>query len=1596
MRNVLRPFSWTALLLYAHVNLAASPPVQVELRSSWPAPPVPLECIETISIEDPGAFFPLVDALTNPETVPKPSSTSEALHRHALQTAIDEGYLSKPGEYASVEMNLALHVATPKIEAFYQYYTDLHAKRKEEAQGEGCGSWVDWYGEIVCDADTLSRLVSVEAIDPPKSSEVIPSYVRPRLLPFDHIQPSPAHTLDRPPHTAIFYASLSSSNFRELHQYLYATSSGLSPHIEYVFRPIPPEGRDISKRSYLSGYGVALDLKKMDYLALDDRRQATLEEEETSEEALASALAMDAISALLQQYPENTTLDASVPLTDDEFLEIGLQAAQLIHDAEDPLSTMKQLSQNFPKYATSLARRVTVDDNLSEEVENNQIRAPGGANVAWLNGVTLHERDLTPFALLRLLRKERDIMLSLTSLGLSPGKAFELLTHPSIAAAQSESDVLDGILDASDHLEGENVIVWLNDLQKDNRYGRWGSTLRLFLRQRYPGQIPNIRANIFNTVLAVDLSQSSSLHFIGSTVSQVIGRMFPFRWGVVPLVETEEGAKMARLLYYLNEHFGKSNAMEFVRHVAQIDKPVSTIKPTVDWSVVRQTFNLLLATNEPLEEGIVTDLDAILRGLPGSEDQLDKARAYAARLDAGLSSAPQGHAFVNGKHFDLDDEFLRLMQREANEQMEYITELVLTNVLTDNDLPSISTYFYDLPVASKRRNRHIYPSVKTGDLRILSLLELVGPYEFLNWPGSFVYPAEPERVPLTTYVVADLDSEAGRQLIKEALSATASGKHPSRLSFIHNPSNLSSEMSTQQTAVSSLLAQLATQELLHRMSPSRLLSALGFGDVAVQSESPQVVISSEGSLDDILGQTVLAEKDYQDYIRTGRLVARQLNLAPGERALILNGRVLGPIAAGEFSEDDFEILSAYESRKRVQPVADALEDLMDSLGEFDRPSYAEVIAVASSIISAIQLPDPSEVGLFNAPQEPRTRHYQLVEGNYTVFTLGDNTTSLFNFGIFVDPLSEAAQKWSSLIEWLMTIPGVSVEVHINPARYRELPLKRFYRYNLLPRLSFEENGEEVHALTEFDGLPIDPIYTLAMDVPQAWLVRPREALHDLDNILLSALPAHDRAQGVHAVFDLDHLVIEGHARDIRTNAPPRGLQLQLTSHVGTPIADTHVVANFGYLQFRTKPGVFHLEIRPGRGRKIFRMESVGNEGWHSPTVDAVGDEITLTSFEGLTLYPRFARLPGMERADVLAEAALPQVEDGGIIGQLKSWFSSLLPKKEETGVVATTSQQADINIFTVASGLLYERFASIMVLSVLSNTKSSVKFWFIENFLSPSFLEFLPHFAEAYGFQYELVTYKWPSWLRAQKEKQRIIWAYKILFLDVLFPMDLKKVIFVDADQIVRADLKELVDLDLHGAPYGYAPMGDDNEEMEGFRFWKTGYWKEFLRGLPYHISALYVVDLVRFRQMGAGDMLRGQYQQLSLDPNSLANLDQDLPNNLQREVPIFSLPEDWLWCETWCSKDRLDRAKTIDLCQNPLTKEPKLSRARQIPEWEQYDAEIAHFARRLAEEGKMRSEIVAADVNVLADVGARRSQIKASQPTDTTDHDEEVPRDEL
>jgi len=57
--------------------------------------------------------------------------------------------------------------------------------------------------------------------------------------------------------------------------------------------------------------------------------------------------------------------------------------------------------------------------------------------------------------------------------------------------------------------------------------------------------------------------------------------------------------------------------------------------------------------------------------------------------------------------------------------------------------------------------------------------------------------------------------------------------------------------------------------------------------------------------------------------------------------------------------------------------------------------------------------------------------------------------------------------------------------------------------------------------------------------------------------------------------------------------------------------------------------------------------------------------------------------------------------------------------------------------------------------------------------------------------------------------------------------------------------------------------------------------------------------------------------------------------------------------------------------------KEPKLARARQIPEWSAYDAEIARFARRLARDGKISSTALSEEVDELATVGGKKGKSK-------------------
>lgn len=527
-----------------------------------------------------------------------------------------------------------------------------------------------------------------------------------------------------------------------------------------------------------------------------------------------------------------------------------------------------------------------------------------------------------------------------------------------------------------------------------------------------------------------------------------------------------------------------------------------------------------------------------------------------------------------------------------------------------------------------------------------------------------------------------------------------------------------------------------------------------------------------------------------------------------------------------------------------------------------------------------------------------------------------------------------------------------------PSTYRKLLL------DSVPTFGQDTEQREPPRL-DFSRLPQERVLTLDLEPPRPWFVSAYSTNYDMDNLILGDI-AHESME-LHVEYELKNLIVEGSCID-ENQSPSQGLKLILENDDGVTV-DTLVMANLGYFQLKVPtPGRWKARLAPGASSEIFsmqRMEMFKGGVRHVYHADSLGRvSIPVDSLSGAGgILLRVQRNSGMENRSVLAKDVPIGEEKEENSSLRKMWRTTIdkmytrecrSPSECKTKNSAGLGQDT-IHVFSVASGHLYERFLKIMISSVTKNASRPVKFWLLENYLSPSFKKVVPLFAKRHGAEIGMVTYKWPGWLRAQTEKQRIIWAYKVLFLDVLFPLDVERIIFVDSDQVIRGDLAELMDIDLKGAPYGYVPFCDSREEVAGYRFWKTGFWKDTLRGAKYRISALYVVDLNRFRETSAGDTLRYIYQTLSADPNSLSNLDQDLPNYASvaptgdSVVPIYDLPQEWLWCESWCDDESKKEAKAIDLCNNPMTKEPKLASAKRIiPEWVDYDGAATKLTEEL------------------------------------------------
>uniref|UniRef100_A0A8C0FIK8 UDP-glucose ceramide glucosyltransferase-like 1 n=1 Tax=Bubo bubo TaxID=30461 RepID=A0A8C0FIK8_BUBBB len=1046
---------------------------------------------------------------------------------------------------------------------------------------------------------------------------------------------------------------------------------------------------------------------------------------------------------------------------------------------------------------------------------------------------------LFPSSLIDVLRNEARVMEGLHSLGiegLSLHNVLKLNIQP------SDSDYAVDIRSPA--------ISWINNLEVDSRYNSWPSNVQELLRPTFPGVIRQIRKNFHNFVLIVDPTHETTAELL-NVAEMFFSNHIPLRIGLVFVVNDSEdvdglqdpGVALLRAYNYVAQEMDNNYAFQTIYNKVK----------TGDQLKVRHVVSVLEKQYPYVE------VNSIL-GIDSAYDQNRKAaRGYYEQTGVG----PLPVVLFNGMPFQKDQ-----LDPDDLETVTMHKILETTNVVE---------YIMNQPNVVPRINSRIL----TSDREYLDLTGMSKGYD------SFVRP-------VTFWIVGDFDKPSGRQLLYDAIKHQKSSNNV-RISMINNPSE---DPNSQNTLVAKAIwAALQTQT---SNNAKNFITKMAKEENAKAVEAGADILEfAVGGMDiNIFKEAFDSPK--VDFILSHAIYCRDvLKLKKGQRAVISNGRIIGPLEDGEmFNQDDFHLLENIIIKTSGQKIKSQIQQ-MRWIGFFPMFIHMfDTFKLFFLLFSAVKL----------RPKEGET---------------------YFDVVAIVDPVTRDAQRLAPLLLVLNQLINMNLRVFMNcQSKLSDMPLKSFYRYVLEPEISFTaDNNFAPGPIAKFLDMPQSPLFTLNLNTPESWMVESVRTPYDLDNIYLEEVD-----NVVAAEYELEYLLLEGHCYDITTGQPPRGLQFTLGTSTSPVIVDTIVMANLGYFQLKANPGAWTLRLRKGRSEDIYRIYS--HDGTDSPP-EASEVIVVLNNFKSKIIKVKVQKKLDMMNEDLLSDGT--SENESGFWESLK-WGFTGGQKNEDV------KQDKDdvLNIFSVASGHLYERFLRIMMLSVLKHTKTPLKFWFLKNYLSPTFKEFIPYMAKKYNFQYELVQYKWPRWLHQQTEKQRIIWGYKILFLDVLFPLAVDKILFVDADQIVRTDLKELRDFNLDGAPYGYTPFCDSRREMDGYRFWKSGYWASHLAGRKYHISALYVVDLKKFRKIAAGDRLRGQYQGLSQDPNSLSNLDQDLPNNMIHQVPIKSLPQEWLWCETWCDDSSKKRAKTIDLCNNPMTKEPKLQAAmRIVPEWQDYDQEI-------------------------------------------------------
>jgi hypothetical protein len=1144
---------------------------------------------------------------------------------------------------------------------------------------------------------------------------------------------------------------------------------------------------------------------------------------------------------------------------------LSIQAATAVACSRDPLIALQDISQNLPSMASTLVH-VTVPkaiEGVAESMESSLqrlIRTSGGG--FWINGrsVNIERPSFNAFELIQLLQNEAEELEELERRlrpALPSTNVMQALERIQNAFTQADSffSETENVDEVDDDDMGKDTtheshyridiatgdkdsVIYMNDLEKDSSYSHFSSSVKDMLMAMQYGMPPSVRRNLFTILVVVDPledeSVSASTNFGQSLIGQLAQQEFPARLAMVVVSQTDvdtctqfiAGGKACpvstdhwlnedhtptidelreikattrdihRLYAYMRQTFA-NNGQALVMY--QLYLPASLRRNLPSNGQFYSLFDIFTIHNElllALKMVHTKDrLEDIAEALQMNEEDSVYPYGKAVMFAANKGIKP-GMSFVNGRPLPTNEDASEKVQKIFNEEQTLVFKMIMDEEITDT---KPRNFYYKLIKGDKDG---VYPRLHpllTGTTSESSYLDI-----WHNFGTESLLIPKSMRSDATA-----LDSDA--IFIYEAFLALDT---PKGLSFALDFLNAMDDMPKS--------LRDATLAVKYRIVPSTLKGANTDICKVLNSAGKLGFEKTKEIVEQLLGDSDVEMNEYTnitDPSSCHNLPYLQEEL-PSNNFITANGRVYN-IDKTSLSNFDVELLMTmglHSSKK----VSEMLKPHVNEILAYD------AVGKTAGFLSAKKYGRPKR----SAPENfvASIEKKEDIDDNPLRFSWNEEGKGVKGLRTkviaIVDPTTETAQRLSPLLLIIRDELKLPLDLILAPRTEldgeSDIPISSYYRFVADPSAYQTGNGSASSPIARFSNLPTDHILTLRMDVPEPWDVQQTRAVQDTDNLRCDlqsgcgddsqmGIEMHRQMHITNVVYALKHLLVFG--RCYETNlSPPNGLQLVLSKQKAAPSSeadeshhsDTLVMKTVGYWQLRANPGIWDLKINDdSRGADIFQMvEGQIKHGGVRVTslIPSNRKQLVIRGFVGRGNGEMLLvkRRPGYEKATLFYEDERKASRDDDDV----------------------------VHVFSLATGHLYERFLKIMMLSVTKRTSTKVKFWLFENFLSPTFKASSIAMAKRIGCEVEFVTYKWPEWLRGQSEKQRIIWGYKILFLDVLFPLNVKKIIYVDADQVIRGDLKELWDMDLNGAPYGYTPMCSSNEATLGFQFWNQGFCK--------------------------------------------------------------------------------------------------------------------------------------------------------------------------